>query len=313
MGHRILIVDDMHPAFMRGLEEKGFEFDYYPEIQRDEIIQNLRNYHVLVVRSKIFIDREILDAAPQLFLIARAGSGMDNIDEQETAKRNVRCINAPEANSDAVAELTAGAIIAMTRNIIRANGEVKNFLWQREENRGDELTEMTLGIIGFGHCGQALARKMSGFGIRILYYDKFVKNIPTLHAIESLMEEVCEQADIVSFHIPLTEENRGIIDKRLISSFNKPVYLLNFSRGGIMRTEDILWGLESGRLKGLALDVLENEKLHQMNDRERDLFHRLVQNDRVLLTPHIAGWTFSSYRKISEVLLFKLLLELSQD
>lgn len=302
-----MIADDMHPALMKGLDEHGYPYTYIPGASREEVLATISEYKGLVLRSKLQVDHELLDAAVNLHFVARAGSGMDNVDEDYAKSRGIECLNAPEGNSDAVGEHAAGLLLALTRHTFRAFDEIKKGIWMREENRGEELTEMTVGIIGYGHTGQAFARKISGFGCRVLFYDKFLKNIPTPYACEALLQEVLDQADVLSFHIPWNEQNNGLINRSLIEAVSKPFYLLNLSRGGIMKTEDVWRGLESGKIKAAALDVLENEKPESWLPEEKMLVQHLIQSKRVVITPHIGGWTRASYRKISEVLLAKIL------
>ena len=306
MTKRVLIADDLHPVFMQGLEEAGIAYDYLPGISEKGIRETIANYAVLVIRSKINVDASLLDQAPALKIIARAGSGMDNIDEGYAMSKGLVCINAPEANRDAVAEMAAGLMLALLRNICSSWDEVRQYEWLREENRGQELCDTTVAIIGYGHTGSCFAQKIAGMGCRVIFYDKFRRNIPTPYARESFWEEISETADVVSFHVPLIRENRGLINRQLISTFKKPFFLLNLSRGGVMNTDDIIWGIETGRLRGVALDVLENEKLTTMDDKEKRNFDFLIHHPKVIVTPHIAGWTNASYRKISEVLLEKL-------
>jgi len=309
----VLIADDMHASLMEGLERLDIPFLYMPEASRTEVLALLPKCQGLVVRSKLLVDREVLAQAGNLLFIARAGSGMDNVDEPFAQSKGIICLNAPEGNRDAVGEHAAGLLLGLIRNIPRAFDEVKQGLWLREENRGEELTEMTVGIIGYGNTGQAFAHKISGFGCRILYYDKNFIDVPTSFAKPALLREVYDQADVLSFHIPLDEENKGLINHSLIASVARPFYLLNLSRGGIMNTPDILRGLESGKIKAAALDVLENEKPHTWNEGESLMLQRMIDTKRVILTPHIGGWTTASYRRISEVLLAKIESLLSQD
>jgi D-3-phosphoglycerate dehydrogenase len=276
MKHKFLIIDDLHPAFMEGLAGLDISFSYLPDIQRKEMLEIIPEYTGLVFRSKTFADRELLDAGVSLKLIARAGSGMDNLDHPYAVAKGIKCINAPEGNRDAVAEHAVGLILALTRNIVSSFSEVREYRWDRERNRGEEMTEMTLAIIGFGNTGEALARKMSGFGGKTLFYDKKPRGVATPWAQEALMKEIYEQADIVSFHIPLDDQNAGIISRELISGFKKPFYLLNLSRGGIMNTEDVLWGLKEGKIRGLALDVLEDEKIARLKPEQRDQLDQLL-------------------------------------
>jgi len=306
MTYKVLIVDDMHEFLMQGLEQNGFELTYLPMASRHEILQCIARFHVLVVRSKVQVDTELLAFAKQLKLVARAGSGMDNIDEQACRARNIICVNAPEGNRDAVGEMALAQILNLTRNTSFAAREIQQYEWKREENRGLESDELTIAIVGFGHTGSALAKKLSGLNARVIYYDKYLQDVPTPYAESALWEQVMQQADVVSFHIPLDEENYQIIDKQMIEGFVKPFFLLNLSRGKIMKTEDVLWGLDQGLIRGAALDVLENESLSSLSVEEKILLDDLNARPNVVLTPHIAGWTHSSYRKISEVLLNKI-------
>lgn len=302
----VLIVDDMHASLMEGLEQRGITYLYKPNATRTEVLDLVSQCSGLVVRSKLQVDKAVLARAKHLMFIARAGAGMDNVDEVEANRRGILCINAPEGNRDAVGEHAAGLLLSLTRCIPAAFDQVKQGLWLREENRGEELTEMTIGIIGFGHTGQSFARKISGFGCRILYFDKNFIHVPTPYAKAALLEEVYDQADVLSFHIPLDEENKGLINNSLIARVARPFYLLNLSRGGIMDTQAILEGLKSGKIKAAALDVLENEKPHTWNEEERKMLHSMIDTKKVILTPHIGGWTTASYRKISEVILAKI-------
>ncbi|MBI1221583.1 MAG: phosphoglycerate dehydrogenase [Bacteroidetes bacterium] len=303
----ILIADDMHAVLMNGLQDAHISFDYRPDISVDELKEVIPEYEMLIVRSKIRVDRDLIDRASSLKCIARAGAGMDNIDEAYAKSRGIVCLNAPEGNRDAVGEHALGMLLNLTRNIGRSYKEVQEGKWLREENRGEELTELTVGIIGFGNTGQSFAQKISGFGCQVLYFDKFIPSVPTHFARPALLEEVYDQADVLSFHIPLDESNKGLINRDLIETVTRPFYLLNLSRGGIMNTKDILWGLENGKIKGAGLDVLENETLVHWTEDEKRMFDSLVKTNRVVVTPHIGGWTRASYRKISEVLLNKIM------
>lgn len=303
----------MHPALMDGLRQLKIDFDYKPEITRKDVLNQLASYTGIVVRSKIKIDREILDAGTSLLFVARAGAGMDNIDLSAAEEKNIRCLNAPEGNRDAVAEMTIGLLLDLCRNIGKADNEIRSGIWDREANRGYELSDLCIGIIGFGNTGSQFAKRLLGFESKVIFYDKNPEIIPTYNAKPALLKQVLKQADVLSFHVPLEGGNEHLIDKQLLISIEKPVFLLNTARGGIMNTQDVLWGLEQGIILGAGLDVLENERLNQLSTEERRIFNRLLAHPRVRLTPHVAGWTFSSYRKISEVLLSKISAMLSED
>ncbi|TNE78326.1 MAG: phosphoglycerate dehydrogenase [Bacteroidetes bacterium] len=313
MRHRILIVDDIHSALMEGFHQLNIDFDYRPDITRADVLNQLASYTGLVVRSKIQIDREILDAGSSLLFVARAGAGMDNIDLVATKEKGIRCINAPEGNRDAVAEMAMGLLLDLCRNIGKSDAEIRSGKWDREGNRGYELSELCIGIIGFGNTGSQFAKRLMSFDSNVIYFDKNPNIIPTYGAEPALFEQVLKQADVLSFHVPLEGGNEHLIDKQLLESLAKPIFLLNTARGGIMKTQDVLWGLEQGIILGVGLDVLENEKIAQLNTEEKDRFERLKAHPKVRFTPHVAGWTFSSYKKIAEVLLSKISAMLSED
>jgi D-3-phosphoglycerate dehydrogenase len=277
-------------------------YTYNPTIKAGEIIKAMTSHEVLVVRSKIRIDRAFMEANPQLKLIVRAGSGMDNIDLDEADKRGITCVNAPEANCDAVGEQTVGMLLALAHKIVKGNREVVKTIWDREGNRGFEIGDKTVGIIGYGHTGSAVARKLSGFGCKIMAYDKYKEGFETDRVEEVRLERILQEADVVSFHVPLTSETYHWIANDLINRFKKPVVLLNLSRGKIMKTEDVVTGLESGKILAFGADVLENENLDKMTIGEQRLFDRLNEMENVVLTPHVGGWSTESYMKISKVL-----------
>lgn len=303
---KVLIVDDVHSILPDGLSEMGLMVDYKPAIKRDEILSAIEEYEGLVVRSKTPIDHEMLAGAKKLKWIARAGSGLENIDSVIAGSNGIEVFSAAEGNEDAVGEMAVGLILALLRNIPKANDEVGRMVWNREGNRGIELNNCTVGIWGYGHTGSALGRKLSGFGCRILAYDKYKTGFGNESVEEVKALDIMENADIVSFHIPLTDETYGLISAGFLSKFQKPVYLLNLSRGQIARTDDILKALYAGKIQGCALDVLEHENFGSLKNDFRSTYQNLMKRSNVILTPHIAGWTVQSYRKISSVLLSKI-------
>lgn len=303
----VLIVDDVHPILIDGLHKLGHNVLYLPNSDRVEIIAALPQQHVLVIRTKTPVDKEFLDQADELKIIARAGAGTDNIDLAEAAKKKITCINAGEANSDAVAEQSLAMLLMLFNNLFRANSQVKSRIWLREENRGIELAGKTVAIIGYGNTGKAFAKKLSGMNVNLLAYDKYVSNFADQFVKESSWEEIFEEADVLTFHVPLSHETTYYFNKTLLNQFKKPIYLLNLSRGKVVKTEDLLFGLSQGKILGAALDVLENEQLDSMNEEEKNQFMQLCASENVILSPHIGGWTKESYFKISKVLLDKLL------
>lgn len=303
---KILIVDEMHPSLIDMLTTNGWEFDYAPSLKRTEILEQVGPYEGLMIRSKTVVDVEFLDKAPSLKFIARAGAGLDLIDLEEVERRGIAVFHAGEGNRDAVAEHVLGMLLALFNNIIRADRQVRNYVWKREENRGVELMGKTVGLIGYGNNGGATAKRLSGFGCRVLAYDKYKENYGDAYAQECSPEEIQDQADIISLHIPLTTSSYHLIDKAFIDRMAKPFYLVNASRGEVADLTAVVNGLKSGKIKGACLDVLENEKLHTLTPAQKEVFEYLIQSDQVVFTPHVGGWTHESYVRINEVLVRQL-------
>lgn len=304
MKNNILIVDDIHSAFIQRVEAAGYACDYQPTITTGEAIAILNRYDGLVIRSKFRVDKAIIDSAPNLRFICRAGAGMDNIDEAYAIQQNITLINAPEGNSDAVGEHAIGLLLSLMNNINIADAQIRAGSWQREANRGHELKGKTVGIIGYGHMGQSFARKLSGFQVGVLAYDKYKTGFSDKYAREVSMEEIVRYSDVLSFHIPLTAETNGLVDDEYLFHFKKPIFLINTSRGKVVKTSAVLNAIRQGKIIGAGLDVLEVEKFPALS--EQAWFDELRQSGKVILSPHVAGWTFDSYRKISEVMAEKL-------
>lgn len=299
---KILIADSMHPSLFTMFEEQGWAYAYHPEYRREDIIRELPAYDGLIIRSKTSVNREVLEVAPGLNFIGRAGAGLDLIDLEAAADLNIDVFHAGEGNRDAVAEHALGMLLALFNNILRADRQVRTSVWDREGNRGVELMSKTVGLIGYGNNGSATARRLSGFGCKVLAYDKYRNNYGDQFAQESPIEQIMKEADILSLHIPLTDETKFLINDDFITGFTKPFYLLNLSRGETARLSSIASGLQSGKIKGACLDVLENEKLAKLNSEQQAAFDYIKLQDNVVLTPHIAGWTHESYNRINEVL-----------
>ena len=299
---KILIADSMHSSIFDMLEENGWEYAYHPDYRRQEIIDALPEFDGLIIRSKTFVDREVLESAEKLKFIARAGAGLDLIDLKVAEDKSIKVFHAGEGNRDAVAEHALGMLLTLFNNILKADREVRKGIWDREGNRGVEIMGKTVGLIGYGNNGSATARRLSGFGCEVLAYDKYRDNYGDQYAQESSLEEIKQKADILSLHIPLTEETRYLVNKDFIGHFAKPFYLLNLSRGEIVKLDSIVDGLKSGNIKGACLDVLENEKLKTLTPEQQETFDYLASSDKVVLTPHIGGWTHESYYRINDVL-----------
>lgn len=303
---KLLIVDDVHKGLMARLDQLGVSYTYQPDIQSGQIEKELKSYTGIVVRSKIVLNADFLTAQPQLKVIARAGSGMDNIDLPTAEKCGILCFNAAEANADAVGEQAVGMLLALQHRIIKSNREVAKANWDREGNRGEEIGNKIIGIIGYGNTGSAVARKLAGFGSKVIAYDKYKCDFGNDYVEEVSLTQLMREADIITFHIPLTSETNKWINKTWIESVSKNFALLNLSRGGIMETKAVIQGLNSGKIKSFATDVLENERLQSFNSDERQEFAWLNDQDNVVITPHVGGWSQQSYIKISAVLADKL-------
>ncbi|HEY1024572.1 MAG TPA: NAD(P)-dependent oxidoreductase [Sphingobacteriaceae bacterium] len=301
---KLLIADDLHPVFKETAFKLGYDVTDLPLITKPEALAIIGDFDVLAIRTKFQVDREVLDAGSKLKCVARAGAGMDNIDEPYAKSRGIACINAPEGNRDAVAEHAVGLLLALMNNFRKADAEIRSGIWDREGNRGWELKGKTVGIIGYGNTGMALAKKLSGFEVNVLAFDKYRTGFSDQFATEAVMEQIVKQADVISLHVPLTRETRSLVDDEYLFHFRKPFFFLNTSRGETVHTPAILKAIREGRILGAGLDVLEVEKFPALTDQQ--WFADLVNNGKVLLTPHVAGWTYDSYRKISEVLAEKL-------
>ena len=310
MKKRVLFLDEVHPALEAALTEQGFtcEKDYIST--HSEILEKIDQYFGLVIRSRIPIDKELLEKAQNLHFVARSGSGLENIDVQSAEERGIKVYSSPEGNNNAVGEHAVGMLLMLFNKLNTADAEVRKGIWLREENRGLELGARTVGIIGFGNTGSALAKKLSGFGCTILAYDKYKKNYAPDYVKETSLEELKEKADIISIHLPLSGETNYYIDRLFIESVTSPFYLVNTARGKQVNTADLVESLESGKVKGACLDVLEYEK-QSLQGLESDLlpdaYSRLIQFPNVVLTPHVAGWTVESYEKLSSVLAEKII------
>lgn len=306
---RILFVDSAHPHLKNGLEKAGYvcDSDYISGIE--QILEKIHLYTGIVIRSRFKLEKFFLEKTSHLKFIARVGAGMENIDVEFAESIGIKCLHAPEGNRDAVGEHALGMLLALFNNICRANTEVRNGKWLREGNRGIELNGKTVGIIGYGNMGSAFAQRLSGFGVKVLAYDKYKSNYSDSFAKESSLENIFEEADILSLHIPLTEETLFMVDDTFINHFKKNIYIINTARGKILKTADLVKNMKTGKVAGSCLDVLEYEKVSFENLETSSLpepFQYLIKSEKVILTPHIAGWTQESNFKLADVLVVKI-------
>lgn len=306
---RILFADSNHPVLHQTLINAGFECDLLWDRPAAELIELLPAYDALVIRSKFKITREIIDRCPRLKCIGRVGAGMENIDVAHAQSKSITCLCVPEGNRDAVGEQAMGMLLMLLNNLKKADNEVRNGIWLRAENRGVEIKEKTVGIIGYGNMGSAFAKKLSGFECKILAYDKYKTGFGSDYVTEASLQDLFNNCDIVSLHLPLTDETRFMVDTDFINRFKKPIYLINTARGKCLNTSDLVLALESGKVKGACLDVLEYETLSFENIGGTEIpapLNYLLHSDKVILSPHIAGWTHESNFKMSQLIAEKM-------
>lgn len=303
----ILIIDDFHPVFIENLQSAGLPCRYEPGAESSQLLQLMQGYPIIAVRSKLDFNRQLIDQLPDLKCIARGGAGMDNIDEDYARSKGITLLNAPEGNCDAVAEHAIGLLLSLSKKIVAAHLEVSEGQWNREKNRGWEIGNKTIGIIGYGHTGSAFARKLSGFGCKVLAYDKYKSGFSNQYATECSLEQLLENSDVISFHVPLTNETNAMLNQAMISQMKDQVTLLNTSRGKVVQLEAVLIGIRSGKIRSFASDVLENENLKSYTENEKAVLSDLMASNQAVITPHVAGWSSESYYKIGKVLSEKLL------
>jgi D-3-phosphoglycerate dehydrogenase len=307
---KVLLIDSNHAILHETLRQAGFECDMFWNKPKDELIKLIPAYDALVIRSKFKITKEIIDSAPKLKCIGRAGAGMENIDVAYAQSKGVVCVHAPEGNRDAVAEQAMGMLLMLFNNLKRADDEVRRGVWNRAENRGVELCGKTVGIIGYGNMGSAFAQRLQGFDCRILAYDKYKSGFGNAYVNESSLEELFQDCDVLSLHVPLTGETHYMVNSDFINRFKKNIYIVNTARGKCVNTADLVSGLKSGKIAGACLDVLEYESVSFETLDVANLpgpMRFLVKSDKVVLSSHIAGWTHESDFKISKVLAEKMI------
>ena len=303
--YNILVIDDVHSVLLDLLGDHSVR--YLPKCSLYDLPALLLDTEILVLRSKLHFDKNWIDLAPNLKCIARLGSGMDNIDETYAQEKGITCVNAPEGNRNAVAEQTIGMMLSLLANVYKSTEEVKHKIWDRKGNEGIELGDLTVGIIGFGNVGSKLAKRLSGFDCRIMAYDKFKSGFGNNRVEECTLDRLQHEADIITLHVPLNASSAKMINNEFIDKMNKPFYLLNLARGGVVDTESIIKGIESKKIIGCGLDVFVNEKLETLTKNEEKWFNYLIKNPNVILTPHIGGLTSNSYYKLGTVLADKIL------
>ena len=304
---RILLLDKNHPLITEQLLAKNFILEEDFTSSYDEVCGKIQNYDGVIIRSRIPLDQNFLEKATHLKFIARVGAGMENIDIPVAEKLGIQLINSPEGNRDSVAEHVVGMLLILMNRLFIASNEVKNGIWLREENRGDELLGKTVGLIGYGNMGKATAKRLSGFGCKVIFHD-ILPNLSDEFATQVSLEELKEKAEILSLHIPMTEETHYLIDSAFINEMKNDFYFVNTARGKNVETKYLVEALKLGKVKGACLDVLEYEKASFENlESENEDLQYLLDSEKVIVTPHIAGWTHQSKEKLAQVIVDKII------
>lgn len=310
---KVLFIDSAHPVLREDFEKAGLSCISFKGYTRDDYKRIIAEYDGIIIRSDIQMDKEMLDLASNLKFIGRVGAGMESIDVEYAERKNIRCFNSPEGNRDAVGEHALSMLLMLFNNLKRADNQVRKGIWSREENRGLEIKGKTVGIIGYGNMGSAFAQRLKGFECTVLAYDKYKTGFGNEFVKESTLQALFSQCEILSLHVPLTDETRYMFDEPFISKFSHPFYLINTARGPVVKTSALVNALKSGNIKGACLDVLEYEKFSFENLGLENLppdLHYLFEAENVILTPHIAGWTVESKYKLAKVLGEKILAHL---
>lgn len=302
---KILLADKNHEVLETILVENNFIIDKYWDYSNDELIKILPNYDGIVIRSKFKLTKEILNTCSKLKVIGRVGAGMENIDVDFAKSKNIKCLSAPKGNRNAVGEHALGMLLMLLNNLKKADNEVRNGIWLRAENRGFELEGKTVAIIGYGEMGSSFAEKLYGFNCKVIAHDKYKTNFGNDKIQEVGLQTVFDEADIVSLHLPFTEETNYYANNVFFNSFKKPIYFINTARGKCLQTNALITALNQNKVLGACLDVLEFENVSFDKVNFENLhpdFSYLLNSNKVILTPHIAGWTHESNFKMSKII-----------
>ena len=303
---KILLLDKNHPLITEQLLAQNFILEEDFTSSYDEVCDKIHQYDGIIIRSRIPLDENFLEKGKNLKFIARVGAGMENIDIPVAEKLGIQLINSPEGNRDSVAEHVVGMLLILMNRLFIASQEVKNGIWKREENRGDELLGKTVGLIGYGNMGKATAKRLSGFGCKVIFHD-ILPGLADEFASQVTLEELKQSAEILSLHIPLTSETHYLVDENFIKEMKNDFYFVNTARGKNVKTKSLVEAMKSGKVKAACLDVLEYEKSSFENiETENEDLKYLLQSEDAIVTPHIAGWTHQSKEKLAQFIVDKI-------
>ena len=308
MKQTVLIIDSFAKEGLKNLKDMGFSVDYRPDISPDHLSNFLASAYGLIVRSKVSVDKKLLSTAPALRFVARAGAGTENIDLLEAQARGICVLHAAEGNADALAEHTMGLLLSLFHRLSFAHQDIREGCWRREAHRGEEIKGKTVSILGFGYMGRAFALRLQAFGVKVYVYDRHTFKTSAGQVQAASLDKIYAETDILSIHIHASQENTHFINEHFLSHFQKPIYLINTARGSVLSYEALCKGLQQGRIRGAALDVMENEHLTTLSTEEKKRFDYLSTHPNVILTPHVAGWTKESFVRIAKVLTEKIRL-----
>lgn len=305
MNKNVLITAAIHNYLQKRFEELGYCVDVRPEIEREELLNIIADYSILIITTYTKVDVELIDKATQLKLVGRVGSGMENVDIDYCNSKQILCVNSPEGNGNAVGEHCLAMLLNLLNNISKSNNELKQNIFLREENRGEELDGKTIGIIGYGHTGQAFAKKLRGFDVEVLVYDKYSKADDSF-VKQVTLEELKNRSDVISFHVPYTKETHHYFNTDFLSLCTKSPIIINTSRGAVVNTKDIILALEKNKINGFCVDVFEDEPITKNKINSNNDYQKLLHFNKIIATPHIAGWTHQSKYKLVKILMDRI-------